>query len=113
MSNRKKKHRIVFGVMNLLTLFLLSQSVNAEYITSGVTQIGSGWDDNSSCVYLASGDVVKVNLNTPKGKAELSIAMLAEATRKELRIYYYEDRDLQGGCNTGTTVREYGILQMR
>jgi hypothetical protein len=64
-------------------------------------------------VYLVSGDVVKVNLTTQKGKAELSIAMLAEATNKDLRVYFYDDRELQSGCNTGTTVKQHGILQMR
>ena len=100
-------------VIFILVCLLLSQIANAENVVAKVQKIGSSWEPEYACAYLATGDVVKIDLNTQKGRAELSIALSAKTTNTNLYVYFYDEKPLVGGCNTGTTVKPHGIIIMQ
>lgn len=98
----------------LMMLLFVFPVANAGYVTvtSSVEKISSSWESDSACVHLNSGDVVKLDMTTKKGNVELSIALTAYASRKNIRVYFNENSTLLGGCNTGATVKPHGILYL-
>ena len=99
--------KVLYACVLLMCLVKLSV---AEEVTSLVKKVGSGWEADTACVYLSSGNVVKLDLTTQKGRAELSIALSAKAKGDSLYVYFRDAEPLVGGCNTGTTVKSHGIL---
>lgn len=100
----------------LFTIFLVLGFVevsNADYVISQVQKVGTGWEADTACIYLASGNVVKIDLTTHTGRAELSIALSARAANDDLNVYFDDNKPLVGGCNTGTTVMPHGIIIMQ
>lgn len=100
------------GLIFLLGFMIFSQVSNAAAVTAKVTMVGSGWGDDLACVYLATGDVVRLDLTTQKARAELSIGLAAKATNSNLYVYFDDTLPLEGGCNTGTTIKPHGMIRM-
>ena len=100
-------------IIATLSVLLFSQIVHAAVVTAKVTKVGSGWGDDVACIYLATGDVVKLDLTTQKAKAELSIGLAAKATNSDLYVYFDDTLPLVGGCSTGTTVKPHGMIRMQ
>ena len=91
-------------------MLTITPIVNALDVTDTVKKIGTSWDPEAACVYLTSGHIFKIDLNTQKGKAELSIALSANAQDKELYVHFDETKPLVGGCNNGTIVKSHGVI---
>lgn len=78
-------------------------------VEGGVTAVSTGWNANTACVYLSTSDVAKLDLSTETGRAQLSIALTAHATGDQVQVYFDDDAVLEGGCNTGTSIRPHGL----
>ena len=101
-------------IFKILALFILSTSlVDADYVVSTVNKVGSSWENDAACIYLDSGDVVKLDMTTHKGSTELSMALTAKVSSKSLRVYFHDDPNLLGGCSTGTTITRHGVIQLQ
>ena len=102
---------------NIFSFTLLTISFVSLILPS--TAYPAGWiDDNISvvavkygngCIKLNNGEQIKLDLNSPAGRAELSIALSAQATNKKLKVYQ-NDGPLEGGCDTGTTIKPHSML---
>ena len=103
----------IIGAVFSSSIFVLPCLANATSVTSGVSKVGTAWSQDAVCVYLDSGYIAKVNLGTYKGRAELSIALMSKALGKPVRIVFDDLAPLEGGCNTGTTIKPHGILVMQ
>lgn len=82
-------------------------------VISQVKMVGTGWENNTACVMLASGDVAKIDISTDMGKAKLSIALSAKMGGKDLRIVFDQEGVLSGGCETGTTIRPSSLFTIQ
>jgi len=99
-----------------IIIVMLSFAANeamALEITSKVNDIASGWEPDIACVYLDSGEVVKLDLTSEKGKLELTLSLSAKAMGSDLSVYFQDTLSLSGGCGTGTTVMQHSIVKMR
>lgn len=100
----------------VLSLLLTSQFASAltqRTVVSAVKKVGTAWShaiQDAACIYLSTNDVIRVDLTTAKGKAELSIALSAKATNTNLLVIFDDSQALVGGCNTGATIRPHGII---
>jgi hypothetical protein len=83
------------------------------YETSGVDRVGSSFEADKVCVYLSNGKIARLDVATETGKAELSIALAAQISGKNLRIGFNDSLPLVGGCNSGTTIRPHAILTIQ
>lgn len=103
------RNRVTRSISLCLLIITMSPTFAAGWITSAVNQVGVQAD--SGCIYLDNAQVVKVDLTTEAGKAKFSLAVSALAADKSLRVYQ-NDRELVGGCNTGTTIKQHSIIRI-
>ena len=89
-------------------------SISATWINvdSKVRSIGSSWDINQACVYLETGDVIKLQMDTNKGNAEMSILLTAYTQQQMIRVQFDQDSALTGNCNTGATIKNHGPVRI-
>ena len=97
----------------MFVLLCCATTVFADYVVSKVTTVGSGWGDDTACVYLATGQVAKLDLTTNRGRAELSLSITAKTTNADVRIYFDDTQQNVGGCSTGTTIVPHSIFQLK
>ena len=95
-------------VMALITV-LSGNAYSAGWTTSTVKEVGVLY--GNGCVLLNNGEIVQVDVDTSTGKAELSIALSAKVSGKQLSVYQ-TDEALQGGCNAGTSIKPHSMLKV-
>lgn len=63
------------------------------------------WDSNRACIAVG-GRWYKLDMASENGRASYSMAMTAFSLGKQLRVKWYADRPLSGGCDTGSNIPE-------
>lgn len=98
----------------VILLMLPGIAISATWINvdSKIKSLGSSWDINQSCVYLESGDVIKLQMDTNKGKSEFSILLTAYTKQQMIRVQFDQDSALTGNCNTGATINKHGPVRI-
>ncbi len=104
------KFLIVFMLLIVTPTFLYAQ---VAYETSGVERVGSSFVEDKICVYLDNGNIVRLDITTEIGKAELSIVLAAQVSGKEIRVAFKTSEELLAGCNSGTTIQPHAILTIQ
>ena len=101
-----KIKRILLGV----SIFAISTaSYSAGWLADEVKEVAVMY--GSGCVTLNNGEVIKLDIETSAGKAELSIALAAKAAGKQLAVYQTDNTPV-AGCNTGATVKPHVMLRI-
>jgi len=80
------------------------------YKDSKVEKIGSSWDQGYACVHFENGEVIKLELSTDKGKAELEMLIMAKTLESVVTVALNTEEEPSTGCNTGTTVKLHGTV---
>ncbi len=93
-----------------LLVFTNTAAADWEDVNTKVLRVGSSWETNFACVHLQSGQAIKLDITTDRGKAELSLALDAKATNSTVKVSLENNGVLSGGCNTGTTVRKHAYI---
>lgn len=99
-------------VYGCLASFCVAAADWSKPITSKIDKIGTGWVEDSGCVYLESGDVVRLDLNSVKGRAQLSIALTAKSRDESIRVSFDLAGVAVGDCDTGQTILPHGLFRM-
>ena len=86
-------------------------SAQEWYHDQSVTRIGVLY--GNGCITLSSGQLVKADLTTDKGRTIYSTALAALAAGQTLTVRFDTNAALVGGCDTGTTIRPIHMLQIR
>lgn len=105
--------RVFFLVLSLLLTSQFVSALTQRTVVSTVKKVGTAWNDegqNAACIYLSTNDVIRVDLTTAKGQAELLIALSAKATNTNLSVIFDDSQALVAGCILGTTIRPHGII---
>ena len=88
-------------------IILSTNAYSADWIEDTVKSVAVRW--GNGCVHLTGGTAVKLDLETAAGRAEFALALTAKQTRQTVAIYQTDD-PLQGGCNTGSTIRSHSMF---
>jgi hypothetical protein len=96
----------------ILLMFTSTAFAGFEYVNTKVSRVGSSWETNFACVHLQSGHVIKLDITTDRGVAELSIALAAKASNSSVRVTLENNGVLSGGCDTGVNIRRHGYISI-
>lgn len=107
---RKSKIKFLSFLITLI-LFISPIVVAGEWASGNV--LGINFKGQYACVHLSNAGMVKLDLVNEGGKAKLSAAFLAFTAGKLIKVYQdIEPNNLEGGCNTGNTVKPHSMFKI-
>lgn len=92
---------LIFILLSITTFFSHAAVV---FHTGKVTNLRAiHWAEDRVCIQIEN-KWFKLDLSTEIGKATYSLALTAYTTNKDVRAAWLDSSELEGGCDTGTTM---------